>query len=71
MIFVSFVDLFPHAVTHLSKSWAFLAFFAGITVVVVIDILMPMRKNPHHMKRTYHDINVIQQEMHGKLEDYE
>jgi ZIP Zinc transporter. len=55
MIFVSFVEIYPEARTHLAAGlgadigeWmVLLSFFAGILLIAVIDKLVPEVENPH------------------------
>jgi ZIP family zinc transporter len=55
MIFVSFVEMYPEANHSLTRSYGeaaagwytALAFFAGIAVIMVIDMLVPSYENPH------------------------
>lgn len=59
MIYVSLVDILPHANSILTESmgdragsWAALAsFFGGILLIAVIDNLIPSIENPHETKR--------------------
>ena len=59
MIYVSFMDLMPNAVTWLSEIhgtqkgtlYATLSFFAGVLLILLIDRLVPDRENPHEMRR--------------------
>ncbi|KUO73915.1 MAG: zinc transporter ZupT [Clostridia bacterium BRH_c25] len=59
MIYVSLVDIFPHAnqmlVDSMGKSaggWVTLAsFFGGITLIAIIDKLIPSFENPHEIRR--------------------
>ncbi len=53
MIYVSFMELMPNAIDELSSEgydgdlWATLAFFLGILVIAVIDLVIPHDANPH------------------------
>ena len=55
MIYVSFVELFPEARSHLIKGLGqengelitFIAFFAGVFLIALIDKLIPEFENPH------------------------
>ena len=59
MIYVSFMDLMPNAVTWLSEIhgiqkgilYAALSFFTGVLLILLIDKLVPDRENPHEMRR--------------------
>ncbi|MFH1284479.1 MAG: zinc transporter ZupT [Candidatus Peregrinibacteria bacterium] len=59
MIYVSFVEIFPEARECFSEElgenvacWAsFIAFFAGIFIVAVIDKLLPSFENPHEIHK--------------------
>lgn len=58
MIYVSFVEIFPKARLSLSEFYGpraghwytILAFFAGIALIAVIDLLVPSHENPHEIK---------------------
>jgi len=58
MIAVSFFELLPKAISDLGFLYAIIAFFLGIFVILIIDILVPHEyiaeniecKNPHLMK---------------------
>jgi len=55
MIYISFMEMLPVAIRDLSEVsgklwgeiWALLAFFVGIGVIAVIDLLVPEHENPH------------------------
>ncbi len=55
MIFVSFVEMYPHANHALQSAYGrsaagwytALAFFGGIALIMLIDILVPSEENPH------------------------
>lgn len=55
MLYVSFVEIFPKAVSELTDAWgprggnwaAVLAFFGGIALIAIIDRLVPNAINPH------------------------
>lgn len=57
MIFVSFVELYPLAMEALTRAngegragwYTALAFFGGISVVMIIDFLVPSAENPHEV----------------------
>lgn len=57
MIYVSFTEIFPQALDMLEKGNAkfpeltvTLAFFAGIALIFLIDMLIPNAENPHEMR---------------------
>jgi ZIP family zinc transporter len=50
MIYVSFMELLPSAIEKVSEVWAVLAFFVGIGLIAVIDLLVPEPHNPHNYK---------------------
>ncbi|MBD3189119.1 MAG: zinc transporter ZupT [Candidatus Heimdallarchaeota archaeon] len=60
MILVSFAELLPIAMESIGHLWAFLAFFIGMAVVILIDFLIPHQQNPHHMTRDKEAISSIQ-----------
>ena len=53
MLYVSFIELMPNAITELEKevgngdAWATFAFFLGILVIGAIDLIIPHDANPH------------------------
>ena len=47
MIYVSFMELLPGALQGVGKFWGITAFFLGIAVIGLIDMLIPSRENPH------------------------
>lgn len=57
MLYVSFIDIFPKALEHLTVSfgetranwYTVLAFFGGMLLVAIIDRLIPQYENPHEM----------------------
>ena len=59
MIFVSFVEIYPEARSHLAASmgegmgdWiVLLSFFAGILLIALIDKLVPEYENPHEVRK--------------------
>lgn len=58
MIYVSFVELFPQAHELMSESmpahaelYTAIAFFAGIAVIFIIDMLIPDADNPHELHK--------------------
>lgn len=69
MILVSFMELLPVALESMKSYWAYLAFFIGILVVVLIDFLIPHEKNPHHMDRDEDSISKIQEECQEEAEE--
>ena len=50
MIYVSFVELLPEALSTLGEILGLYAFFAGIIVIGIIDLLIPEAENPHAFK---------------------
>ncbi|HEY9705930.1 MAG TPA: zinc transporter ZupT [Allocoleopsis sp.] len=57
MVYVSFVEMFPTAITTLQNIYgiktglwiAVGAFFAGIAMIAIVDLLIPKEDNPHEM----------------------
>jgi len=55
MIYISFMEMLPAAISDLAavsgelwgQIWALLAFFGGIGVIALIDLLVPEQENPH------------------------
>ena len=57
MIYVSFVEIFPHAFESIKTSGSqyaelmtVVAFFVGIAIIFAIDMLIPSAENPHEMR---------------------
>ena len=48
MLYVSFVELIPEAFEGIGELWGIYAFFAGLIVIGIIDVLIPDFENPHH-----------------------
>ena len=48
MIYVSFVELLPDAIESIGEIWSIYAFFAGIIIIGIIDLVIPDVENPHH-----------------------
>jgi len=57
MIYITFMEMLPVAITDLTKVsgelwgeiWALAAFFVGIGVLALIDLLVPEQENPHEL----------------------
>jgi ZIP family zinc transporter len=50
MVYVSFVELLPDALESVGQVGGVIAFFVGILVIGIIDLLIPDESNPHHFK---------------------
>ena len=50
MIYVSFIELLPEAFIKIGEILGLYAFFAGIIVIGIIDLLIPEAENPHAFK---------------------
>ena len=50
MIYISFMELLPRSIGSVGETSSILAFFVGILVIGLIDILIPEAENPHHYK---------------------
>jgi zinc transporter, ZIP family len=48
MIYVSFIELLPEAFHSIGELWGLYAFFVGIIVIGIIDVIIPDIENPHH-----------------------
>ena len=48
MLYVSFIELLPDAIVEIGDIWALYAFFVGMILMGIIDILIPDFENPHH-----------------------
>jgi ZIP family zinc transporter len=51
MLYVSFVELIPEAFEGVGEIWGMYAFFAGLIIIGIIDLLIPDFENPHHYKQ--------------------
>ena len=47
MIYISFMELLPAASETVGEIWGLAAFFIGIGIIAVIDMLIPEAENPH------------------------
>lgn len=47
MIYISFMELLPAALETVGEIWGLAAFFIGIGVIGLIDMLIPEPENPH------------------------
>lgn len=50
MIYISFMDLLPHGIAQIGLIWATFAFFIGIIIIGIIDMLIPEAANPHSFR---------------------
>ena len=50
MIYISFVELIPLSIRDVGNERAFFAFFAGIFLIGLIDVIIPEAENPHHFE---------------------
>lgn len=48
MIYVSFMELLPTAVTTVGEEFGVLFFFIGIAFIAIVDLLVPEPENPHN-----------------------
>ena len=48
MIYISFGELLPNAMEHNGSVMGSIAFFVGILVIGLIDLVIPDESNPHH-----------------------
>lgn len=48
MLYVSFIELLPDAIQEIGDIWALYAFFTGLIIMGIIDVLIPEIENPHH-----------------------
>ncbi len=51
MIYISFVELLPTARDAVGEVGGVTAFFVGVGVTGLIDLIMPEEENPHHYER--------------------
>lgn len=50
MIYVSFVELLPHAINKIGQTTSVLVFFMGLAFIGFIDMIIPEKENPHAFK---------------------
>lgn len=50
MMYISFVELLPQALENVGDIFGVIAFFTGVGLIGVIDLIIPKSKNPHHYK---------------------
>ncbi len=50
MLYISFVELFPHALGEIGEVKTALSFFGGMVFIAIIDLLIPEMENPHHFQ---------------------
>ena len=50
MIYISFMELLSSAIKTLGEFRSIIAFFIGIAVIGLIDLLIPAAENPHEFK---------------------
>src|SRR5690606_17521735 len=58
MLYVSFMELLPESLKELTSEWGekagtlymLVAFFAGIALIALIDLLVPNTANPHEVQ---------------------
>jgi ZIP family zinc transporter len=61
MVYVSLVELLPEASGVIGRTMGVLVFFMGILFIMIVDLLVPKVKNPHHYEgieeatATHHD----------------
>ncbi len=72
MIFISLAALLPEAVETMAETWgqwstaaAFTAFFVGVGITALIDMLVPNMENPHEMHRSRKDLNNLKKQTHN------
>jgi len=52
MVYVSLVELLPEASGIIGRATGVLVFFMGILFIMIVDLLVPEVKNPHHYEGT-------------------
>lgn len=50
MIYISFMELLPDAITAIGELWGSAVFFIGIASIGLIDMLVPEPENPHEFE---------------------
>ena len=73
MIYVSFVELFPHSIELLEIEYSSIAelvssisFFAGILLIAIIDKIIPSYENPHEI-RSVKEVDNLDKPKNSKL----
>ncbi|MHC4123199.1 MAG: zinc transporter ZupT [Planctomycetota bacterium] len=51
MVYISFMELLPQAFEAVGRPLSLLAFFVGIGIMVVIDLLIPEAEHPDHFEK--------------------
>lgn len=59
MLYVSFVELIPDAFESVGEIWGLYAFFTGIIIMGIIDLLIPDIENPHHYDKLDKDCSKL------------
>ncbi len=49
MVYVSFVELLPSAMHGIGKLQGVVFFFLGVAIAVLMDVLIPTGRSPHHL----------------------
>jgi len=47
MVYISFMELMPHAVSVIGDLYAVICLFVGFIVMFIVDVLIPEQDNPH------------------------
>ncbi len=58
MIYISFMELLPKALSAVGQVRGLVAFFGGIGFIGLIDMLVPKAENPHHYQVLDNDVAV-------------
>ncbi len=69
MIYISFVEMLPHAIENIEELNAVLFLFGGFILMFIIDALIPEQKNPHHFDKINFNIECETKEQSEKVHE--
>jgi ZIP family zinc transporter len=69
MIYISFVEMLPHAINNIGELNAVLFLFGGFILMFLIDTSIPEQKNPHHFDKINHEIECQTKEQSNQLHE--
>jgi ZIP family zinc transporter len=69
MIYISFVEMLPHAIENIGELNAVLFLFFGFILMFLIDALIPEQKNPHHFDKINFEVECETKEASEKVHE--
>ena len=69
MIYISFVEMLPHAIENIGELNAVFFLFLGFVIMFAIDALIPEQKNPHHFDKINYEIECESKEQSEKVHE--